>query len=80
MKQTYTKGKPLTKCENCGRKIAGHQLRMHGKGVCSKEPTAIELKVLALKAKIDKLQETAKADRALPPAIQKQWDEYCAEE
>ena len=49
-KQTYTvnKGKPLTKCTNCDRLIADHQIWMHGKGLCSIEATELELK----KAKI----------------------------
>jgi hypothetical protein len=50
-KQTYI-DKKITKCANCDRDVAEHQLWMHGKGICSKEPTEVELKIIMLKDKV----------------------------
>jgi len=52
------KGNPLTKCSNCGRMLADHQLWMHGEGRCNEEPTKLEIRVLALRERIKKLTST----------------------
>jgi len=82
LKQKFivNKGNPLTKCDNCGRLLADHQLWMHGEGRCSEEPTKIELNIEKVKAKIKEIQDRAEKMRALPPELQKRWDEIGANE
>jgi hypothetical protein len=57
LKQTYT-SKKMTKCSNCNREVAEHQLWMHGKGICDKELTELELKVIILKDKVSNLRRS----------------------
>ena len=82
LKQKFivNKGNPLTKCDNCGRLFADHQVWMHGKGRCSEEPTEFELRVAKLQALIRGIQQESAARSALPPELQKQWDKICSKE
>jgi len=82
LKQKFivNKGNPLTKCDNCGRLLADHQVWMHGKGRCSEEPTKFELKVRKLQALIREIQQESAARSALPPELQKRYEEICIQE
>jgi len=74
-KQTYIENNKIVTCDNCGRKIKHKQLVFHGKGRCSEEPTKFELRVAKLRSRIKKLQQESVERRALPPELQKQWDD-----
>lgn len=75
LKFIVNKGKPLTKCSNCGRLLADHQLWMHGKGRCNEEPSEQELKIAKLEALIREIQQESAAINGLPPELQRQWKE-----